>query len=151
MFRWFGSWAWTWHCSSNHAEAASHMPQLEGPTTKKVQLCTGGFGEEKKTKAYSPNRIPQAHRTNPFPSSLCISELIMTPLSLSIAWSCHTFLPTAPKGPKFVWPEAFVLTVFSACYAICSDLQKGHSCHSCCSSNVLFRRFSLTILPNVVT
>ena len=43
VFHWFESWAWTWHCSSNHAEAASHMPQLEGPTTKNTQLCTGGL------------------------------------------------------------------------------------------------------------
>ena len=35
---------WTWDCSSNHAEAASHMPQLEGPTTKNIQLCTGAGG-----------------------------------------------------------------------------------------------------------
>ena len=27
----------------DHAEAASHMPQLEGPTTKNIQLCTGGL------------------------------------------------------------------------------------------------------------
>ena len=47
MFRRFESWARTWHCSSDHAEAASHMPQLEGPTTKNTQLCTGGFGEKK--------------------------------------------------------------------------------------------------------
>ena len=40
---WFESWAWTWHCSSDHAEAASPMPQLEGPTTKNIQLCTGGL------------------------------------------------------------------------------------------------------------
>src|SRR3712207_8935383 len=33
-FHWFGSWAWTWHHSSGHAEAASHVPQLEGATTK---------------------------------------------------------------------------------------------------------------------
>ena len=38
----------TWHQLSGHAEAASHMPQL-GPTTKNIQLCTGGF-EEKKEK-----------------------------------------------------------------------------------------------------
>ena len=25
------------------AEAASHMPQLEVPTTKNIQLCTGGL------------------------------------------------------------------------------------------------------------
>ena len=32
-FRRFGSQVRTWHRSSGHAEAASHMPQLEGPTT----------------------------------------------------------------------------------------------------------------------
>ena len=47
VFRRFESWARTWHCSSNHAEAASHMPQLEGPTTKNIQLCTGGLWGEK--------------------------------------------------------------------------------------------------------
>ena len=47
VFHWFESWAGTWHCSSNHAEAASHMPQLEGPTTKNIQLCTGGLWGEK--------------------------------------------------------------------------------------------------------
>ena len=31
----------------NHAEAASHMPQLEGPTMKNIQLCTGGLWGEK--------------------------------------------------------------------------------------------------------
>ena len=37
----------TWHCSSSHAEAASHVPQLEGATTKNTQLCTRGLGEKK--------------------------------------------------------------------------------------------------------
>ena len=51
VFRWFESWARTRHHSSNHAEAASHMPQLEGPTTKNIQLCTGGlWGEKGKNK-----------------------------------------------------------------------------------------------------
>ena len=50
VFRWFESWARTWHCSSNHAEAASHMPQLEGPTTKNIQLCPGGLWREKGKK-----------------------------------------------------------------------------------------------------
>src|SRR3712207_7284492 len=45
-FHHFRSWVQTWHCSSNHAEAASHMPQLEGHTTKNMQLCTGGRSEE---------------------------------------------------------------------------------------------------------
>src|SRR3712207_1148301 len=51
VFRRFESWARTWHCSSDHAEAASHMPQLEEPTTKNAQLCTGGlWGEKGKNK-----------------------------------------------------------------------------------------------------
>ena len=37
-------------CSSDHAEAVSHMPQLEGPATKNVQLCTGGLWGEKGKK-----------------------------------------------------------------------------------------------------
>ena len=35
-----------------HVEVASHMPQLEGPTTEKnIQLCSGGtWGEKKQEK-----------------------------------------------------------------------------------------------------
>ena len=51
VFLWFESWVQTWHCSSNHTEVPSHMPQLEGPTTKNIQLCTGGlWGEKGKNK-----------------------------------------------------------------------------------------------------
>ena len=50
VFRWFESWARAWHCSSGYAEAASLMPQLEEPTTKNTQLCTGGFWGEKGKK-----------------------------------------------------------------------------------------------------
>ena len=49
-FRSFKSWVRTWHCSSSHAEAASHMPQVEGATTKNIQLCTGGLWGEKGKK-----------------------------------------------------------------------------------------------------
>ena len=53
VFPGFKSWAQTWYCSSNHAEAASHMPQLERPTTKNIQLCTGGlWGEKGKKNEY---------------------------------------------------------------------------------------------------
>ena len=53
VFRWFESWARTWHCSSDHAEAASHIPQLEEPTTRNIQLCTGGlWGEKGKNKIF---------------------------------------------------------------------------------------------------
>ncbi len=50
VFRWFESWARTWHCSSDHAEAASHMPQLEGPTIRIYNSVMGGFGEKMKKK-----------------------------------------------------------------------------------------------------
>ena len=46
-FHWLGSWAQTQHCSSGHAEAVSHMPQLEGPTTKIYNYVLGSFGEKK--------------------------------------------------------------------------------------------------------
>ena len=46
------------HCSSNHTEAASHMPQLEGPTTKNIQLCNGGlWGEKGKNKIFKKKKI----------------------------------------------------------------------------------------------
>src|SRR3712207_8074260 len=38
VFRRFESWVRTWHCSSDHAEAASHMPQLEEPDRKSTRL-----------------------------------------------------------------------------------------------------------------
>ena len=51
-FHWLESWARTWHRWSSHAEAASHMPQLEGPVTKNTQLCTVGlWGEKGKIKS----------------------------------------------------------------------------------------------------
>ena len=53
VFHWFKSWARTWHCSSNHAEVASHIPQLEGPTTKNIQLCPRGLWGEKGKKIKS--------------------------------------------------------------------------------------------------
>ena len=50
-FRGFRSWARTWHRSSGHAEAASQMPQLEGPTTKQIHNdVVGGFGRKSKGK-----------------------------------------------------------------------------------------------------
>ena len=49
-FHCLGSWARTWHRSSGHAEVASHMPQLEGPTTKICYYVLEGFGEKKEKK-----------------------------------------------------------------------------------------------------
>ena len=51
-FCWFRSWAWTWHCSSSHAEAVSHIAQPEGPTTGIYNYVRGCFGEKKKKKIF---------------------------------------------------------------------------------------------------
>ena len=45
--RGFGFWAQIWHCSSGHAGVVSHMPQLEGPTTKMYNHVLGSFGKKK--------------------------------------------------------------------------------------------------------
>ena len=48
VFRWFESCARTWHCSSNHAKAASHMPQLKKDPQRRIyNYVPGGFGEKK--------------------------------------------------------------------------------------------------------
>ena len=38
------------HCLSGHVEAASHMPQLEGPTSKIYNYVQEGCGEKKQKK-----------------------------------------------------------------------------------------------------
>ena len=49
-FRRFGSWAWTWHHSSSHAEVVFHVAQTEALTTGIYNCVLGGFGEKKKKK-----------------------------------------------------------------------------------------------------
>ena len=49
-FRWFRSWARTWHHSSSHGEVAFHIAQLEGPATRIYNCILGSFGEKKKKK-----------------------------------------------------------------------------------------------------
>ena len=45
----FGSWVWTWHLSSGHAEAVSHIAEPEGSTTR-IYNYVGGFGGKKKKR-----------------------------------------------------------------------------------------------------
>ena len=45
-----GSLVQTWHRSSGHAEAVSHIAQPERPTTGIYSYVLGGFGEKKKKK-----------------------------------------------------------------------------------------------------
>ena len=55
--RGFESRAQTRHRSSSHAEVASHVPQLKGPTTKDTQLCTGELWEKKgKIKSFKKRK-----------------------------------------------------------------------------------------------
>ena len=44
----FGSWVQTWHHSSGHAEAVSHIAKPEVLTTRIYSYVLGGFGEKKK-------------------------------------------------------------------------------------------------------
>ena len=46
--RWFGFWAQTYHHLSSHAEAASHIEELEEHTTRISNYILWGFGEKKK-------------------------------------------------------------------------------------------------------
>ena len=46
----FKSWAQTLHHSSSHAEAASHIAEPEGPTTRIYNYVLEGFGEKNKKK-----------------------------------------------------------------------------------------------------
>ena len=43
-------WARAWHHSLGYVEVVSHVPQLEGPTTRIYNYVLGGFGEEKKIR-----------------------------------------------------------------------------------------------------
>ena len=56
-FHRFGSWARTWHCSSGRVEAAAHMPQLEGLTTKIYNYIPGEYGEKKEEKKKKRRRL----------------------------------------------------------------------------------------------
>src|SRR3712207_2937894 len=60
--------------ASSRAKAASHMPQLEGPTTKNIQLCTRGLWGEKGKKIKSLKKKWQFSHTIPIkiPTSIFI-------------------------------------------------------------------------------
>ena len=82
VFHWFESWARTRRCLSSHAQAASHVPQLEGPTTKNIQLCTRGlWGEKGKNKIFKKKKerrekMSSTHLLNMWRGhrvSLCVS------------------------------------------------------------------------------
>ena len=109
-FRWFGSWAWTWHHPSGHAEAASHIAQPEALTTRTYNYVLGGFGKKKEEKrkadwqqmlAQVPifknkknrhySRMPQSNNFNIYTtrltlqcSEICVSNHCFRPVVLAL-------------------------------------------------------------------
>ena len=55
-FRQFGSWVWTWHRSSGHAEEASYIAQPEALTTRVYNYALKGFGDEEEKKKKKKNK-----------------------------------------------------------------------------------------------
>ena len=49
-FHRFRSWAQTWHCSSGHAEVASHIPQAEAFTTRIYSCVLGVWGRRRRKR-----------------------------------------------------------------------------------------------------
>ena len=71
-FRQFRSRVPTWHRSLGHVEAASHIPQLERPSTKIYNYLLGGFGEKKQKK-----KIHRFHSPEVRLLSICCRETLM--------------------------------------------------------------------------
>ena len=84
VFPRFESWVRTWHHSSSHAEVASHMPQLEGPTTKNIQLCTGGSWEKKEKKIKSLKK--KKRKTLWEKPTICLNTQLQPTLASSPNW-----------------------------------------------------------------
>ena len=129
VFRQFESWARTWHCSSSHAEVASHMPQLEDPQLKIYNYVPGGFGEKKeKNKIFKIGwllHIPSSGffllcllvRGDPSPplfSCRCVSRgrgKQVDEMGVWVACSCSilchlALLCSTPDVPLPSWPAA---------------------------------------------
>ena len=49
-FHWFGFWARTWHRSSGHVAAASHIAQPEGPQLQYTTMYWRGLGRKSRKK-----------------------------------------------------------------------------------------------------
>ena len=50
VFRWFESWARTWHCSSNHAEERATCHNEKDPQRRIYNYVLGGLWGEKGKK-----------------------------------------------------------------------------------------------------
>ena len=111
-FRQFRSWAWTWHRSSSHAEAASHMPQLEGPTTENIQLCPGGVWREKGKKKSSFSLSIKSHTLR----QLFLSFLLLTfSLQMPSPLHCSTLVPFL-TSPSLFSQTLFFFSYFKKCF-----------------------------------
>ena len=80
---------------SGHAEAASHMPQLEGPTTKNIyNYVPGGFGEKKEKNIKSLKQKKNLGLGEVCFSSKC--NLLLLQMSTS-SWLAIGMLKSRPK------------------------------------------------------
>ena len=78
----------------NHAEVASHMPQLEGPATKNIQLCTGGLWREKGKKIKS---LKKKNKTKMF--QLSVGYNLLT-FSFTAVFLAHFKLYLSERNTK---------------------------------------------------
>ena len=126
MFCRFESCARTWHCSSNHAEAASHMPQLEGPTTKNRQPCTGGLWGEKGKKIKSLKCCDHAF----FPFESC---------------SWNTF-----PGMKVLCQRTFCQIAFHKWFYQITHLVKIHQCQCKDHFRIGYHNLKLCLMDRIM-
>ena len=120
----FGSWARTWHRSSAHVEAASHIPQLEGPATKIYNYVPGrGLGnkaEEKRKKdwqqllAQVPIFTKKKKKTPNYIACYENTKSTEVPLSLHFS-SLHTYFLEGCCGkdpPTYkVWRKYYTIVL----------------------------------------
>ena len=115
VFRRFKSWGRTWHCSSNHAEAASHMPQLGGPTTKNIQLCTWVLWGKEKRKKKKSLKTKKKKRSLLKKKKVALTKLESTGTSQGASLRSITSFQFQLPSPKFSF-EHFPQSFPTACW-----------------------------------
>ena len=81
----------------------SHMPQLEGPTTKNTQLCTRRLWEKRKNKIFLKK---EKKKPNPLPCESAESVLVY--LSLIILWERNKLLDCSFDLCFRRWPGTLI-------------------------------------------
>ena len=132
-FRQFGSWAWTWHCSLGNAEAASHMPQLEGSTTKKyTTMYWGRFGGGKEDWHQLLAQMPIFNKKKK-KSTLCKLYLRKTFFPVCPSLFCLTSF-WFTEVLSCMWPNYlyFCFVISSTAFLLESSFPHKHSSFFCC-------------------